>query len=195
MKPNGDQPVEIATVYAKDFAAKIQVSKQIEQRCEWSCILWSREHWTKIAARTRITVQQSRDHSPDLKSASIIEEQLLDAQFLSTISQVYSRLYNGDETCSAKRFTNCPSLNKRGKLLEQGNLADIFTTILHKAVSYSMLDKHPLDSGLLHEEYDDVYGVDMTNYQDLETSLRDGRFAKLYEAVSKKALQLAGLSS
>jgi hypothetical protein len=58
-----------------------------------------------------------------------------------------------------------------------------------------MLDKHPLDSGLLHEEYDDVYGVDMTNYQDLETSLRDGRFAKLYEAVSKKALQLAGLSS
>ena len=195
MKPNADQPVEIATVYAKDFAAKIRVSKQIEQRCEWSCTLWSREHWTKIAARTRITVQQNRDHSPDLKSASIIEEQLLDAQFLSTISQVYSRLYNGDETCNTKRFTNCPFLNKRGKLLEQGNLADIFTTILHKAVSYSMLDKHPLDSGLLHEEYDDVYGVDMTNYQDLETSLRDGRFAKLYEAVSKKALQLAGLSS
>jgi len=192
MKP--EKSVEIATKYAKDFSAMMQGSKQIEQRCEWSCFLWSREHWTTIAARVQFTVQQSIDHSPDLKSARILEEQLHDAQFLNTISEVYSRLYNGYETCSTKKFTNCPFLNKRGKLLEQGNLANIFATIIHKAASYFMLDKHPLDSGLLHEEYDDVYGVDMTNYQDLETSPRDGRLAKLYDAVSRKALQLSGLS-
>jgi hypothetical protein len=56
-----------------------------------------------------------------------------------------------------------------------------------------MLDRHPLDSGLLDEEYADAYGVDLTNYDDLEKSLTDGRFRKLFDNVLKKALQLSGL--
>jgi len=79
-------------------------------------------------------------------------------------------------------------------LLKRGALAGVFATILHKATSYAMLDRHPLDSGLIHEEYGDVYGIDLTNFTDLENSLRDGRFGKLYESVVKKARELAGIS-
>lgn len=84
-------------------------------------------------------------------------------------------------------------MGQRQDLLRKGTLASVFVTILHKATLYSMLDDHPLDSGLLDEEYRNVYGIDLTNYQDLENSLRDGRFAKLFEATVKRARQLAGL--
>lgn len=92
-----------------------------------------------------------------------------------------------------KDFVNCPFIGQRQELLKKGSLAGVFVTILHKATSYAMLDRHPLDSGLIHEEYNDVYGIDLTNYQDLESSLVDGRFARLYEAVVKRAKQLAGI--
>lgn len=72
-------------------------------------------------------------------------------------------------------------------------MASVFVTILHKAAMYAMLDRHPIDSGLMNEEYDDVYGIDLTNLQDLEDSLMDGRFGVLYEAVLKRAKQLAGI--
>jgi hypothetical protein len=58
---------------------------------------------------------------------------------------------------------------------------------------YAELERHPLDSGLVDEEYDDVYGIDLTNFEDLKDSLRDGRFDTLYEAVLKRAKQLAGI--
>ncbi len=77
--------------------------------------------------------------------------------------------------------------------MKRGALASVFVTILHKAASYAMLDRHPLDSGLMHEDYNDVYGIDLANFRDLESSLKDGRFAKLYEAVVKRATQLAGI--
>ena len=56
-----------------------------------------------------------------------------------------------------------------------------------------MLDRHPLESGLLHEEYSDVHGINLTYYADLEEALIDGRFKGLYETVAKRASQLAGL--
>jgi hypothetical protein len=56
-----------------------------------------------------------------------------------------------------------------------------------------MLDRHPIDSGLLHEEYSEVYGIDLTDYADLEKALTDGRFERLYETVVKRASELAGL--
>jgi len=84
-------------------------------------------------------------------------------------------------------------MNERESLLRKGTLASVFVTILHKATLYSMLDEHPLDSGLLDEEYERVYGIDMTNFQDLERSLVDGRFANLFENTVKRARQLAGL--
>jgi hypothetical protein len=93
-----------------------------------------------------------------------------------------------------KIFANCPFMGQRQDLLKRGTLAGVFATILHKATSYAMLDQHPLDSGLIHEEYRDVYGIDLTNFTDLENSLSDGRFGKLYENVVKKARELAGIA-
>ena len=88
----------------------------------------------------------------------------------------------------------CPLLAQRQNLLEAGSLAGVFVTILNKAMMYAMLDRHPIDSGLLDEEYDDVYGIDLTDFQDLEASLTDGRFESLYCAVLVRAKQLTGLS-
>jgi hypothetical protein len=84
-------------------------------------------------------------------------------------------------------------MNERQDLLSRGSLASVFVTILHKATLYAMLDLHPLDSGLLDEDYKNVYGVDLTNFQDLQKSLVDGRFERLYAAVLKRAAELAGL--
>jgi hypothetical protein len=58
-----------------------------------------------------------------------------------------------------------------------------------------MLDQHPIDSGLMDDEYEDVYGINLTSFQDLERSLTDGRFQILYEAVLKRAKELAGIST
>ena len=86
-------------------------------------------------------------------------------------------------------------MGQRQELLNRGSMASVFVTMLHKATFYAMLDRHPLDSGLIPEEYVNVYGIDLTNYEDLEMSLTDGRFQKLYEVVVKRAMQLARLPS
>jgi len=113
---------------------------------------------------------------------------------VNTMAQVYAKLFGTEQSCSVKKFVNCPFMGQRQDLLKSGSLAGVFATILHKATSYAMLDRHPLDSGLIHEEYMDVYGIDLTNFTDLEKSLRDGRFGKLYENVVKKARELAGIA-
>jgi hypothetical protein len=84
-------------------------------------------------------------------------------------------------------------MTQREDLLRSGSLASVFVTILHKAMTSAMTEKQPLDSGLIDEEYDDVYGVDLTNFKDLESSLRDGRFEVLYQSVLRHAKQLAGI--
>ena len=94
-----------------------------------------------------------------------------------------------------KIFTNCPFVDKREHLLRKGSLASMFITILHKAVSYSMLERHPLDSGLLDEEYENVYGIDLTNFQDLQQSMIDGRFRTLFDVTVKRSRELAGIPS
>jgi hypothetical protein len=180
MKQQSERPMDIASRYAMEFATQMQLGTEIEQKCEWSCILWSRDHWVKDAERAQIILQQTKDQLPT-SSTKHVEERALDADFRNTVSQVYSRLFNDDK------------IDQREQLLRTGAIASIFVTILHKAVSYSMLDRHPLDSGLLDEEYADAYGVDLTNYDDLEKSLTDGRFRKLFDNVLKKALQLSGL--
>jgi hypothetical protein len=86
-------------------------------------------------------------------------------------------------------------MSQRQELLETGSLASVFVTILHKATLYAMLDRHPIDSGLMNDEYEDVYGINLTSFQDLERSLTDGRFRTLYETVLKRAKQLAGVST
>jgi hypothetical protein len=113
---------------------------------------------------------------------------------MNTVAQAYSKLFDVSErSCSVKRFSSCPFMEERDQLLGRGALASVFATILHKATLYSMLDEHPLDSGLLEEDYSNVYGIDLTDYQDLEKSLQDGRFTKLFEATVRRAGQLAGL--
>jgi hypothetical protein len=193
MKLQVARPGDIASRYAMEFTTQMQLGTELEKKCEWSCILWSKDHWMKEADKGQIMLQLAKDQltsTPDKR----VEEQNLDAHFRNTVSQVYSRLFNdGEKSCNIKRFAECPCMNQREHLLKQGAIAGIFVTILHRAVSYSMLDRHPLDSGLLPEEYEDVYGVDLTNYCDLEKSLIDGRFKELYDNVLRRAKQLSGL--
>lgn len=190
-----DHAMHTAEWYAEDFVTQLQLNAEVEQRCEWSCLLWSKDHWAAQAQKAQITLQQAKERLTDSpENKKNLDTLLLDSQFLNTIAQTYSKLFGGDvESCSVKIFSICPFMGQRQALLRRGALASIFVTILHKATSYAMLDRHPLDSGLMHDEYNDVYGVDLTSFQDLENSLKDGRFAKLYDNVVKQATELAGI--
>src|SRR5208283_4260282 len=180
--------------YAADFITQLQLDSEADQRCEWSCLLWSKDHWAAEAKRAQINLQQTKKPVSDSEQTAL-QTLLPEAQFLITVAQVYSRLFGRtDQFCDTKDFQKCPYMGQRQNLLETGSLASVFVTILHKATLYAMLDKHPIDSGLLSEEYTDVYGVDLTNYMDLEKSLVDGRFEKLFSAVVKRATELANLS-
>lgn len=192
----GDQTARLAEKFAIDFISQLQLDAELEQRCEWSCILWSKDHWAAQAQKAKIGLHRTKDRlSGSLDTSKTQEAVFTNSQFLNTVSQIYSRLFDGTErSCAVKTFPNCPYMGERQDLLRKGSLASVFVTILHKATLYSMLDEHPLDSGLLDEEYRNVYGIDLTNYDDLENSLRDGRFAKLFDATVKRAKQLAGVA-
>jgi hypothetical protein len=185
---------QIAEKFAADFINQLQLDADIQQRCEWSCILWSKDHWAAQAQKAKIDLHQTKSHMNSPDSSKTAETLFTNSQFLNTVAQVYSKLFDGTErSCTVKTFSICPFMDQRRDLLIKGTLASVFVTILHKATLYSMLDEHPLDSGLLDEEYRNVYGIDLTNYEDLENSLRDGRFAKLFEATVRRAKQLAGI--
>lgn len=190
-----NQASHAAGKFAADFIRDLRLDTKAEQKCEWSCLLWSKDHSASEAQRAVITLQQTKAQastaSPNTKS---VEELSSDAQFLNTVAQIYARLFDErNQSCNVKKFANCPFMSQRQDLLERGGLAGVFVTILHKATFYAMLDRHPIDSGLLHEEYSDVYGIDLTDYADLEKALTDGRFERLYETVVKRASELAGL--
>lgn len=180
--------------YAVDFIKQLHVESEADQKCEWSCLLWSKDHWAEEAKKAQIDLQHSKGQAVNY-AKDALQSVFLESQFLNIVAQVYSRLFDcTDQFCSVKIFHKCPYLGQRHDLLETGSLASVFVTILHKATLYSMLDRHPIDSGLLDEEYDDVYGINLTSFQDLESSLVDGRFGALYDAVLKRAKQLAGMS-
>lgn len=180
--------------YAEDFVKQLQLENKVEQKCEWSCLLWSKDYWADKARRSQIGFQQTKERNTKSPGNDAnLEAVFSDSQFLNTVAQVYSKLFGAvEDFCSLKKFGNCPFMGERQRLLEKGTLASVFVTILHKAVSYSMLDQHPLDSGLLRDEYD-AYGIDLTNFQDLDESLKDGRFSILYENVVKRGRELAGI--
>lgn len=184
----------IAEKFATEFINQLQLDSKSEQRCEWSCILWSKDHWASQAQKAKIDLHQTKDRTNSSENSETVKALFTNSQFLNTVAQVYSQLFTGSEiSCSVKTFTSCPFMREREELLRKGALASVFVTILHKATLYSMLDEHPIDSGLINEEYADVYGIDLTDYQDLESSLEDGRFAKLFENTVMRARQLAGL--
>jgi hypothetical protein len=187
----------IAEKYATGFVRQLHLDDHVEQRCEWSCILWSKDHWAEQARRAKVDLHQVKDRiSTSPEGTKSAETLFTNSQFLNTVAQVYSKLFNSEEkTCNVKIFDKCPFMADRPNLLSRGSMASVFVTILHKATFYAMLDRHPLDSGLLDEEYKDVYGVDLTDFRDLESALFDGRFEKLYAAVVKRAAKLAGLRS
>jgi hypothetical protein len=173
----------------------MHLDKKVEQRCEWSCILWSKDHWADQARKAKVDLEQARELlGTSLDRTNAAQTLFSNSQFLNTVAQVYSRLFStGQENCRVKRFAECPFVGERQDLLNEGSLASIFVTVLQKATFYAMLDRHPLDSGLLEDEHLDVYGVNLTDFQDLERSLSDGRFENLYAAVLKRASELAGL--
>ena len=189
-----DQITQMAETFAADFTAQLRLDNKLEQKCEWSCILWLKDHWADEARKAKIDLHQMKERqnaSPDVTKTT--EPLFTRSQFLNTVAQVYSKLFSDQEkSCTVKSFLDCPWMGERQELLNKGSLATVFVTILQKAMFYAMLDRHPLDSGLLDEEYNDVYGVDLTVYQDLVHSLTDGRFEKLYEAVVKRGAELAG---
>jgi hypothetical protein len=190
-----DEAVQLAKRYAADFIRQLRLDSQVLQRCEWSCILWLKDHWANRARKAKIDLHQAKERLTASPNNSETTETLFtNSQFLNTVAQVYSRLFDAEEkTCGPKDFLNCPFTDERQDLLNRGSLASVFVSILHKATFYAMLDRHPLDSGLLDEEYRNVFGVDLTDFQDLELSLTDGRFEKLYAKVVKRAAELAGL--
>lgn len=189
------QAARVAVKFASDFIRDLRLDTEAEQKCEWSCLLWSKDHWAFEASRSIVALQQIKDEtnmtSPNIRSVESLPQ---DAQFLNTVAQIYAKLFDEENrVCNVKKFANCPFMNQRQDLLERGELAGVFVTMLHKATFYAMLDRHPLDSGMLHEEYSDVYGINLTDYADLEKALIDGRFKRLYETVVERASQLAGL--
>ena len=196
MKDLSDEPINlVAAKFAADFIDKLKLSAQTDQRCEWSCILWSKDHWAVQAQKAKIDLHQAKDRLISSRDESkTVGALFVNSQFLNTVAQIYSKLFgDAQRECTVKDFPKCPFMGQRDDLLSKGTLASVFVTILHKATLYSMLDAHPLDSGLIDEEYRNVYGIDLTSYEDLEDSLRDGRFTKLFEATVERAQQLAGL--
>jgi hypothetical protein len=180
--------------YAADFVKQLKLDSEIKQQCEWTCLLWSKDYWADQARRSQIMLHQTKEQALNALG-STIDTLFTNSQFLNTVAQVYSKLFGSkEEFCTVKNFNICPHLGQRQDLLRTGSLADAFITILNKATMYEMLDRHPIDSGLINEEYSDVYGINLTNFQDLEESLRDGRFATLYQAVLNRATQLADLT-
>jgi hypothetical protein len=184
----------IAERYATDFIKQLHLNTKAEQKCEWTCILWSKDRWTEQARKAKIDLHQTKDRM----STSTYSEQtsmlIANSEFMNTVAQIYSKLFEVEwKSCAVKQFSNCPFMDQRENLLSRGSLANVFVTILQKATFYAMLDRRPLDSGLLYEEYKDVYGIDFTDFQDLEHTLTDRRFEKLYTAVVKRAGELAGL--
>jgi hypothetical protein len=190
-----DETIQFTKRYAADFIRQLRLDSQVVQRCEWSCLLWSKDHWADQARKAKIDLHQGKERLTASPNNSMTTETLFtNSQFLNTVAQVYSKLFDAEgKTCALKDFPNCPFMDERQELLNRGSLASVFVTILHKATFYAMLDRHPLDSGLLDEEYRDVFGVDFTDFQDLERSLTDGRFEKLYAKVVRRAGELAGL--
>jgi hypothetical protein len=184
-----------AQEYAKDFIKQLHLGNEVEQRCEWSCILWSKDHWVDQARKAKVDLHQARERLESTPSRSKgMEAVFANSEFLNTVAQIYSKLFSEEEKhCAVKVFPNCPFMQERSELLTNGSLASVFVTILQKATFYAMLDRHPLDSGLIDEEYTDVYGVNLTDFPDLKRSLADGRFEKLYAAVIERATELAGL--
>jgi hypothetical protein len=195
MKPSqSNSEIRNPEWYAADFITQLSLDSEPDQKCEWSCLLWSKDHWATEAKKAQINLQQMKGRSRN--SEQTAQTLFLESQFLNTVAQVYSRLFGRtDQFCDTKDFLKCPYLGQCQNLLETGSLASVFVTILHKAALYAMLDRHPIDSGFMNDEYEDVYGINLTSFQDLERSLTDGRFRILYEAVLKRAEQLAGIST
>jgi hypothetical protein len=191
-----DDLTPIAEKYAIDFIKELHLDSKVEEKCDWCCLLWSRDYWAERARKAQIDIQQMKEHvnrSP--AQSNNLTAFYENSQFLNTVAQVYAKLFSEENSCAVKSFTNCPYVDKREHLLRKGSLASIFITILHKAVSYSMLERHPLDSGLLDEEYENVYGIDLTNFQDLQQSMIDGRFRTLFNLTVKRSQELAGIPS
>jgi hypothetical protein len=185
----------VAERYALDFIKRLHLNDKVEQRCEWSCILWSKDHWAEQARKAKIELHQAREHiGASTHSEKETSTRLTNSEFMNTVAQVYSKMFEIEARfCAVKQFSNCPFMNQRQDLLSRGSLANVFVTILRKATLYAMLELHPIDSGLIDEEYRDVYGIDLTDFHDLENSLTDRRFESLYAATVKRAAELAGL--
>lgn len=133
----------VAERYATDFIKRLRLDDKAEQRCEWSCILWSKDHWAEQARKTKIDLNQAKERtSASTHSEKETDTLFTNSQFMNTVAQIYSKLFEVEEkSCAVKEFSNCPFMNQRQDLLNRGSLADVFVTILNKATF--LLHKQP----------------------------------------------------
>lgn len=194
---NEQQLRGIAEKFSGRFLKELHGESRAEWNCEWNCSLWLTERYASEAKKSQIRLQQAKEHLGEASSSSAsLRSLFMEAQFRNTAAQVYSRIFDGSgRTCDVKVFSKCPYLEQRNELMRLGTLANAFMTLLQKATHFSMLERHPEDSGLINDEYEEVYGINLTNFKDLQDSLMDGRFDKLYQAVAKRAAGLAGFHS
>ena len=180
---------KLAEEYAERFLRELRQNPKPEQRCEWTCTLWLKEHYASDAKRLQVRFQQVKERfSESGANSDRLKPLLIEAQFRNTIAQAYAQFFgDSPQTCGSNEFHDCPYLRQRDQFLRQGTLANAFMTLLQKATNFSMLEKHPEDNGLLDDDYSEVFGIDLTNFQDLQDSLRDGRFKKLFQVVAKRA--------
>jgi hypothetical protein len=116
-----NQARQAAEKFAADFIRDLRLDTKAEQKCEWSCLLWSKDHSASEAQRAVITLQQTKAQAsttaPNTKS---VEELSSDAQFLNTVAQIYARLFDErNQSCNVKKFANCPFMSQRQDLLER----------------------------------------------------------------------------
>lgn len=104
------QTRQIAKKYALEFVKELRIGTEVEQRCEWTCLLWSKDHWANEARKTQITLQQTKERLTDSEqNARTVKTLFINSQFLNTVAQVYSKLFDGSEqSCSVREFYRLP---------------------------------------------------------------------------------------
>ena len=152
---NEQQLRDIAETFSERFLKELHQESQAEWKCEWNCSLWLTERYASEAKKSQIRLQQAKEHLDEASSNSAsLRSLFMEAQFGNTAAQVYSRIFDGSGRTYVKVFSRCPYLEKRNELMRRGTFANAFMTLLQKATHFSMLERHPEDSGLMDDAYE-----------------------------------------
>ncbi len=107
---SGRQLGHMAETYASDFLENLRLDSALEERCQFSCVLWSKDYWAGQAHKAKMNLQYSKEYLSDSQeNAESLEAQFLDSEFQNTVAKVYSQLFSAEEESGvAKDFQGCP---------------------------------------------------------------------------------------